>query len=260
MDVNNPGVPFFKSIKISTLTRGEYTTYTLVNPILMSWSHDNVDNSDGQGTMSNSIQVAYEAVFYNQNSITTGPQGEPIGFGQDHYDTTPSPISLEGGGRLGLGGTISSAVDLYEFIASGEAYNNPLLTILQGAQLIGNVRNLSKEGIRQEGINILTGAIGKATGINVSGVAQTFFPKSGGSGGAKDLLIAAAGVGIVSAVANSPSFLKNNPAALDSARQRQSIKNFQAAGGGSAAEGRAAYEATRSNPSAMAALDKQLGL
>jgi len=50
MDVNNPGVPFFKSIKISVLARGEYTTYTLVNPILTSWSHDSVNNSDGAGT------------------------------------------------------------------------------------------------------------------------------------------------------------------------------------------------------------------
>ena len=66
MDVNNPGPPFFKSIKISTLTRGEYTTYTLVNPILTSWSHDDLDNSDGAGTMANSMQVAYEAVFYDQ--------------------------------------------------------------------------------------------------------------------------------------------------------------------------------------------------
>jgi hypothetical protein len=260
MDVNNPGVPFFKSIKISVLARGEYTTYTLVNPILTSWSHDSVNNSDGAGTMSNSIQVAYEAVFYSQNSITTGPQGDPVGFGQDHYDTTPSPISLEGGAKLGLGGTIGSALDLYEFIASGESYNNPLLSILQGAQLIGNIRNLSKEGLRQEGFNILTGAIGQATGINVSGVAQTFFPKNGGKGGGKDVLLAAAGVGLASAVTSSIKALKTNAAALDSARQRQSIKNFQAAGGGSAALGAAAYAATKNNPSAMAALDKKLGL
>ena len=48
------------------MSRGEYTTYTLVNPILTGWSHDNVDNSDGAGTMINSIEIAYEAVFYNQ--------------------------------------------------------------------------------------------------------------------------------------------------------------------------------------------------
>jgi|TARA_B110000259_G_scaffold186698_1_gene238585 hypothetical protein len=260
MDVNNPGVPFFKSIKISTLSRGEYTTYTLVNPILTGWSHDNVDNSDGAGTLQNSIQIAYEAVFYNQSSITPGANGEPVGFGQDHYDTTPSPISLEGGGKLGLGGTIGGALDLYEYIASGDAYNNPLLAVLQGAQLIGNVRNLSKEGLRQEGFNILTNAIGQAAGINVSGVAQTFFPKNSGRGGSKDLLLAAAGVGIVAAVTSSATSLRNNPAALDSARQRQSIKNFQANGGGTVAAGKAAYEAQRSNPNAMAALEKQLGI
>jgi hypothetical protein len=260
MDVNNPGVPFFTSIKISVMTRGEYTTYTLVNPILTSWSHDNVDNSDGAGTMSNSIQVAYEAVYYNQNNVTVGDQGNPVGFGQDHYDRTPSPISLEGGGKLGLGGTIGAALNLYEFIASGEAYTNPLLTVLQGANLIGNVRNLSKEGLRQEGFNILTNALGQAAGINVSGVAQTFFPKNGGNGGSKDLLLAAAGVGLVAAVTSSTKALRNNPAALDSARQRQSIKNFQAQGGGSVAAGKAAYAASRSNPNAMAALERQLGV
>ena len=260
MDVNNPGVPFFKNIKISTLSRGEYTTYTLVNPILTGWSHDNVDNSDGAGTMVNSIEIAYEAVFYDQGSTKAGAQGEPAGFGQDHYDNMPSPISLEGGGKLGLGGTIGGALDLYEFIASGGAYNNPLLTILQGAQLLGNVRNLSKEGIRQEGFNILTGALGQATGTNVSGVAQAFFPKNGGNGGSKDLLLAAAGVGIVSAVTSSNNSLKSDPAALGSARQRQAIKNHQLLRGSSAAEAKANYEATKNDPAAMAAIDAQLGL
>jgi len=260
MDVNNPGVPFFKSIKISTLTRGEYTTYTLVNPILTGWSHDSVDNSDGAGTMVNSIEIAYEAVFYDQGSTKAGAQGEPAGFGQDHYDNMPSPISLEGGGKLGLGGTIGGALDLYEFIASGGAYNNPLLTILQGAQLLGNVRNLSKEGIRQEGFNILTGALGQATGTNVSGVAQAFFPKNGGSGGGKDLLLAAAGIGIVSAVTSSNNSLKSDSAALGSARQRQAIKNHQLLRGSSAAEAKANYEATKNDPAAMAAIDAQLGL
>jgi hypothetical protein len=119
---------------------------------------------------------------------------------------------------------------------------------------------LSKEGLRQEGFNILTNAIGQAAGINVSGVAQTFFPKNSGRGGSKDLLLAAAGVGIVAAVTSSATSLRNNPAALDSARQRQSIKNFQANGGGTVAAGKAAYEAQRSNPNAMAALEKQLGI
>lgn len=262
MDVNNPGVPFFLSIKISTMTRGEYTTYTLVNPILTNWIHDDVDNSDGAGTMANTIQIAYESVFYDQGSVRIGADGDPAGFGQDHYDKMPSPISLEGGGKLGLGDTIAGAVSLYDFIVSGDAYNNPLLAVLQGAQLIGNVRDLSKEGLRQEGFNIVTNALGNAAGINLGGVAQTFFPKNNGNGGTKDVLLAVAGVAAATAVVSSvsKSALRNNPAALDSARQKQFIKNFQSDGGGTVAAGRTAYEASRSNPSAMAALEQQLGI
>jgi len=258
MDVNNPGVPFFKAIHISTMARGEYITYTLVNPIITSWSHDNVTNSDGAGVLENKIEVAYEAVFYESGAVRAGANGDPTGFGQDHYDRTPSPLSLAGGGGGGLAGAIDGAFSLYDFIASGDVYENPLLGVLMGANLIGNIRNLSKEGIRQEGFNILTGALGAATGTNVSGVAQTLFPKNGGKGGSKDLLLAAAGVGVLAAVTKGTNALKKNPAALDSAMQRQSIKNFQATTGGSVAQGKAAYEATRSNPNEMAALERQV--
>jgi hypothetical protein len=258
MDVNNPGVPFFKEIRISTMARGEYVTYTLVNPMLTAWSHDNVDNSDGAGTLQNQITVAYEAVFYESGAVNTGSNGNPVGFGQDHYDTTPSPISLAGGGGGTLGSAIEGAFSLYDFIASGEAYDNPLLAVLMGANLIGNVRGLSKDGLRQEGFNILTGALGAATGINVSGVAQTLFPKNGGSGGGKNLLLATAGVAAVAAFTSSKSFLKNNPAALDSAMQKQHTKNYQSLTGGSIAQGKAAYETVRTNPMEMAALEKQV--
>ena len=47
-----------------------------------------------------------------------------------------------------------------------------------GANLIGNIRGFSKEGLRQEGFGLLTGALGAATGINVSGVSPTPFPRT----------------------------------------------------------------------------------
>ena len=80
------------------------------------------------------------------------------------------------------------------------------------------------------------------------------------NGGGKDLLLAAAGVGIVSAVTSSNNSLKSDPAALGSARQRQAIKNHQLLRGSSAAEAKANYEATKNDPEAMAAIDAQLGL
>ena len=256
MDVYNPGVPFFKEIRISTMARGEYVTFTLVNPILSEWSHDDVNNSDLSGTLENRISVAYEAVFYESGAVRAGANGSPTGFGQDHYDTTPSPISLAGGGGGTLGSAIEGAFSLYDFIASGEAYENPLLAVLMGANLIGNIRGLSKEGLRQEGFGLITGALGAATGTNVNGVAQTLFPKNGGKGGSKDLLIAAAGVAAVGAFTKGKSLLKNNQAALDSAMQQQYVKNYQGITGGSVAQGKAAYQAIKSNPVEMAALEK----
>ena len=40
--------------------------------------------------------------------------------------------------------------------------------------------------------------------------------------------------------------------------QKQSIKNYQAATGGSVAQGKTNYDASRSNPNEMAALERQV--
>lgn len=257
MDVNNPGVPFFTNIKISIMGRGEHVTYTIVNPILLSWQHDTLNNADGAGIMQNQIEVAYEAVYYSAGNVDITDQGDPIGFGQDHYDRIPGPLSIAGGSVSTLGGVISQAQSLYQFIASGDAYNNPLLVALMGVNLFNSARGLSKEGLRQEGFNILTGALGNATGINVSGVAQTFFPKSGGNGGLGKTLLAGVAVGLVGS-AISKQALKSNPAALASAMEKQYIKDYQSSNGGSVSEARNAYQTARGNPNQMTALENKV--
>jgi hypothetical protein len=241
MDNNNPGRPFFRSIKISQLSKKEYLTYTLVNPILTNWAHDTVNSSDGSGTMENSITVAYEAVFYDQGSISEGGINAPTGFGNTHYDVTPSPISLQGGGQLGLGGVFGGALDLYGYIARGENFTNPLQAGLAAANLIGNIRNLSSDGIRQAGFNALTDAIGRTAGIDVSGVANTFFPKNGGSGGAKDIALATVAVAGLSAISRTAqaNSVANNAAAATSAMKNEFTKDYLN-NGGSGVNGRSA--------------------
>ena len=98
--------------------------------------------------------------------------------------------------------------------------------------MIANARNLSSEGLRAEGFNLLTGAIGAVGGTNVSGVSQTVFPKSGGLGGARDLGIATAAVVGLSSLSNaiSGSQARQNPAAAESAARQQNRSNFQANG------------------------------
>lgn len=239
---NNVTIPFFNNIQISQLTRKTYTTFTLVNPIITNWAHDSVDQADGSGMMTNTITIAYEAVHYSRGNVEAGANGEPTGFGSpEHYDVTPSPNSLTGGGTLGLGGIFGAGLDLYDYITKGGGrFSNPLQAAIAGANLFRNVRNLSSEGLREQGYNVLLDAVGQQAGVDVSGVSRTFFPKNGGNGGARDLAVATAAVVGLSAASASArrQELLNNPAALESAAKQEFAKDFQNGGGTGGVNGR----------------------
>jgi hypothetical protein len=90
---NGSTSPFFTYIKIYQMARHEYVSYTLHNPIISSWDHAQVSYEDMKQhdfTMS----IAYEAVSYGSGKVTAG---DPIGFGMEHYDNTPSPLQSLGG-------------------------------------------------------------------------------------------------------------------------------------------------------------------
>jgi hypothetical protein len=157
---------------------------------------------------------------------------------------------LLGGGSLGIGGAIGAGISLYDFITNDGGFNSPLEAGLAAANLVSNVRNLSSEGIRAEGFSLLTGAIGAAAGTDVSGVANTFFPKNGGNGGAKDLVLATAAVAGLQAVTQA---VNNSDAAKDSAARAAFTKTHQANGGSGGVNGaNAAYDAL--SPSEQEAL------
>lgn len=181
MDNNTPNVPFFDRIEISQMARRAYTTYTLINPILSDWQHDSVDNTDGITTMQNSITVQYDTVFYDRGEVEAGDNGEPAGFGAtENYDKTPSPITLLGGGDVGLFGIIGGVGD----ILSGNL--NPFQAVVAGVNIADQAGNLSSEGIRESGLNLAGAALSNIAGSNVGGVSGTTFPKSNGTGGDRD--------------------------------------------------------------------------
>jgi len=176
---NNISVPFLNNIQITQLAKKTYTTYKIVNPLITNWQHDNLDNSSSEHVQ-NSITVAYEAVHYSRGLIEAGANGEPTGFGDtSHYDTQPSPISLLGGGTLGLGGTFGAGADLYDFISKGTKFKNPLEAGLAAYQILNNLKNLNPEALRAEGYSIITDAIGNVAGVDVSGVGNSYFPQNG---------------------------------------------------------------------------------
>ena len=250
MNNNIPNVPFFDRIEISQMARKSFTKFTLVNPIISDWQHDSVDNTSSN-PLENRMTINYDTVFYDRGHVQAGANGEPSGFGQaDHYDTTPSPITPLGGGQLGIDGIFGTGLDLYEYITQGKNFSNPLEAGIATVNLVNSVRNNGVDGLRQGGMRILTDAIGSAAGIDVSGVSQTFFPKSSGNGGqAGSLLLATAAIAGVSAVvsnSNSTSTTTGdtNPVSQDDARFQNFQKQYQNNGGTGGINGaRTSYDA-----------------
>jgi len=231
---NAISVPFFKNIQISQLAKKSYTTYTIVNPIITAWQHDNVDNSDGNSTMENSITVAYEAVHYSRGQVTAGAEGEPVGFGDvSHYDTQPSPISLLGGGTLGIDGIFGAGADLYDFISKGAAFGSPLEAGLAGFQLLRNIQNLTSAGVNEELRNISVDILGGIANTNLtSGLTDTSIPKSAGPGGSGDVTTATPSIATAPNSANTQrQQLLENPIQLDDSARNLFLNDFLNDGG-----------------------------
>ena len=237
---------FFESIQIYQMSRHRYTCFTLVNPIIGEWAHDTMDNSSSD-PVQNTMQIQYETVWYARGGVTEGASPKMFGAASGHYDKMPSPNSLAGGGAanlFGQGGVAAGAADVFGDITSGQAFSSPasfLGTVLKTGNVIGNAKQLSKDGLRQEGFGILKDQIGKAGGIDVSGVANTAFPK-GLNVSNFNVTEAVAGISAGAAVVSKlnggslssvTSLVNSNPGILDSITKAEGFKKAHLAAGGS---------------------------
>lgn len=97
-------VSFFRSIDIYVLhLQKEFTKFTLINPKITEWTHDQVSYSEGNKVLQNKMSVAYETVFYQEGYIQEGVQ--PEGWIPVYYDKTPSPLSVGGNKQNAITGT-----------------------------------------------------------------------------------------------------------------------------------------------------------
>lgn len=90
-------VPFFKNITIFGFSPGNnFTAYTLINPIITSFSHDTYNYDEGNGTMKNTMRLDYETVVYNYGNMgSQSPSDIVKGFGlAESYDVRPSPNNI----------------------------------------------------------------------------------------------------------------------------------------------------------------------
>jgi hypothetical protein len=122
---NGSILPFFNSITIYQMARHEYVSYILHTPIISAWNHGGLDYTSAM-PHENSASIQFEAVSYGNGMVTVD---DPPGFGSEHYDQSPSPLS---------GGTQGSAspsfVSNVNVQGNAQSFVNNLTTTINGYQ------------------------------------------------------------------------------------------------------------------------------
>ena len=138
--------PYLKGIEIFVLHKQRFTSMTLVNPVIGSFSHDNLDQADGTGVLSNTMQILYETVIYKSGIVN---KNNVPGFSTVRYDNEPSPLTVLGGGTnsiFGPGGVVDGIGSVIRNVQSG----NILGAILSASNTYNNAKKIKKKDVKEE--------------------------------------------------------------------------------------------------------------
>jgi hypothetical protein len=131
-----------------------------------------------------------------QYSTGTVKNNSPKGFATLHYDVTPSPLSVQGGGTSALfggGGVLAGIESIFGDVGGGASFNSPagfLSTAIKSVNTYKNFKGLSKDGIARELGQLISSPAAIGGIVNtVGGIAGSIFPKNIPSG---DSIVASA--------------------------------------------------------------------
>jgi len=232
LDKTRPTAPFFNSITINQLhgNSGEstFTSYTIINPLITSLRHDTLEQNSSNFTK-NEMQLEYESVMYGRGLTT---EDNPAGFADpSHYDVTPSPLSIEGGGTnnlFGDGGILSGITSVFKDI---ENNNINVGTVLTGINSIRNIDNLSNNSLQAEKDAILDGVLAQFSLAAINGLTNYVFPSAQTASTASSQQISDTNTNIFNLSRNDAlDFLNNNQQAKDDFAFRNLYFNQQQAG------------------------------
>lgn len=136
---------FIQAIRIYSLHQKKFSEYTLVNPMISSFSHGSHDSKGGEG-LDCSMSVTYETVLYASGYVTTNTVK---GFADLHYDKSPSPLTPAGGGTnsiMGPGGILNAVDDIIKDGSAGN-FGGAAFTAFRAVEKNKNVdlRGLAKK-------------------------------------------------------------------------------------------------------------------
>jgi hypothetical protein len=159
-------IPFFDSIDVFLMHKGhgvaDFTKISLVNPMIVDWTHDSVNQDEAGRTMTNKMTVAYESVVYRKGKIIKGRS--PAGFAPVYYDISPSPLGVGSSGNIfGAGGIIDGADSIFGedgLLATASSPADLLGVALKTKQLVDNIGKISKGKALNELATLGAGVIG----------------------------------------------------------------------------------------------------
>jgi hypothetical protein len=163
--------PYLRKIDIFVLHKQRFTSMSLINPVIGSFSHDNLDQADGAGILNNTMQILYETVVYGTGIVN---KADVPGFATLNYDNSPSPLSVLGGGTnsiFGPGGVVDGVGSVIRNLNSG----NILGAILTASNTYNNAKKIKKSDVKEELKGIAKDGIlevGKQAGTITNPVAQ----------------------------------------------------------------------------------------
>lgn len=146
---------FFKDIRVYSMLQKRFAEYILINPIINAFGHDNHSYANS-GFMQHTMQINYETVKYATgfvNNVT------PKGFGEVHYDKTPSPLGVFGAGFedsiFFRGGLIEAINTVARDVASG----NILGAIAKGAIIFNNTKDANLGQVLEKDLTRVLGSV-----------------------------------------------------------------------------------------------------
>ena len=119
---------------------------SLINPVIGSFSHDNLDQADGTGILNNTMQILYETVVYGAGIVN---RNDVPGFATLNYDNSPSPLSVLGGGSNSIFGP-GGIVDGIGSVIRNVNNRNILGAILSASNTYNNAKKIKKSDAKEE--------------------------------------------------------------------------------------------------------------
>lgn len=168
---SNLSTQYIQAIRIYSLHQKRFSEYTLINPVITSYRHGTHQNGQ-DGTMENVMTISYETVLYASGSARVAR-----GFADLHYDKSPSPLTVAGGGTntiLGPGGIVNALDEVITDGGNGK-WGSSAFKAVRAYNRNKNVdfKNLASAELIQGFTNVLrTGNLGSA--LN-----QTYIPYRG---------------------------------------------------------------------------------